>query len=112
MKADGLASIRASRNCIFDRNLPQGQGVEIRDILRKVIVLRLPYFSRVRRTKSDGIAKCNGASAAYNYAVRATIYDKTKKETSNEISFFVVRSTGIEDVRRFTKAFIYKAFLR
>ena len=43
--------------------------------------LRKPYFSR---------------EPACNYEVLATIYDKTKKETSNEISFFVVRSTGIE----------------
>ena len=33
---------------------------------------------------------------AYNYAVRATIYDKTKIGCSHEHPIFVVRSTGIE----------------
>ena len=53
---------------------------------------------------------CFSRAPAYNYAVRATIYDKTKKETSNEISFFVVRSTGIEAVFEWLKSFIYQDF--
>ena len=55
----------------------------------------LPYFSR---------------DPAYTYAARATIYDKTKKEISNEISFFVVRSTGIEDIRRYEKSLDFQGF--
>ena len=35
---------------------------------------------------------------------------KQKKETSNEISFFVVRSTGIEPRSKIRNPFIFKAF--
>ena len=42
--------------------------------------------------------------------LRATVYNKTKKETSNEISFFVVRSQGIEDIRRYKKSLDFQGF--
>ena len=35
---------------------------------------------------------------------------QAKKETSNEISFFVVRSTGIEDIRRYEKSLDFQGF--
>ena len=42
--------------------------------------------------------------------LRATVYNNTKKGTSNEISFFVVRSTGIEDIRRYKKSLDFQGF--
>ena len=58
------------------------------------------------------IAVCGRFShdPACNYAVRATIYDKTKIGCPFGHPIFVVRSTGIEAVSKTLKAFIYKAF--
>ena len=66
-------------------------------------------FGAVVRSDSDGIVS---PRASRNAKWFNSCDNKAKKETSNEISFFVVRSTGIEDVRQYKKALIFKAFLR
>ena len=80
-----------------DRYLPFGQSIEIRDNYEKETALRWPYFSR---------------KPAYKYLVCTTIYEKTKIGCPNGHPIFVVRSTGIEDIRRYEKALVFKAFLR
>ena len=88
-RSDGIAKNERSGIC------PKGRASKYGIRREEKVDRRMPYFSR---------------EPTCNYELRATIYDKTKKETSKEISFFVVRSTGIEPKKQSRKPFIYKAF--